>query len=332
MKNQIANEYGTWNTTFSKKLGSQCQCDGNCRCGKVVNGRLDCSNCGWSGPDSYNALTGKATCPGCKTENCNKPNNNEMNNYTDPSGESPFSQGVVGTGIGADGFLLWSQDPLGNQGKNTESSFDQNTVAYAIGEQGMSLQPFSNNPISSSESGFDQNTVAYAIGEQGMALSPFARRQAEESGLFGDKVRGAFVRFTPAGMVVRNSFANKYCKSLGYMRSADKNGFKKCKAATKINYVKAVKGQWKYPAAPEGIEDSISPEDLAAQANSEVKSLSPKDLDAAVNKASTQDSADANALKTPETKSKTWIWIVVGVVVLVVVAGVIIYVKRKNKA
>ncbi len=319
------------NRTFSKALGTQCQCDGNCRCGKVVNGRLDCSNCGWSGPDSYNALTGKATCPGCKTENCNKPNNNEMNNYTDPSGESPFSQGLVGLGTGGDGFLLWSEDPLGKGAKNIESSFDQNTVAYAIGEQGMSLQPFSKS-VPSSESGFDQNTVAYAIGEQGMALDPFTRRQAEESGLLGDKLRGAFVRFTPAGMVIRNSFANKYCKALGYMRSADKNGFKKCKAATKINYVKAVKGQWKYPAAPEGVEENISAEELAAQSEKEVKSLSPKDLEAATNAAANQDGADANALKTAETKSKTWIWIVVAVVVLIVVAAVVIYVKRKNRA
>lgn len=300
MKNQIANEYGTWNTKFSKALGTQCQCDGNCRCGKVVNGRLDCSNCGWSGPDSYNALTGKATCPGCKTENCNKPNNNNMNNYTDPSGESPFSQGVVGTGIGADGFLLWSQDPLGNNFKQ--------------------------------ESSFDQNTVAFAIGEQGMSLSPFARKQAEESGLFGDRVRGAFVRFTPPGMVIRNSFANKYCKSLGYMRSADKNGFKQCKAATKINYSKAVKGQWKYPAAPEGIESSISPEDLAAQANSEVKSLSPKELEAATNKASSQDNAEGVLTITPPPKKNYTVWIVVGVVVLALVVGVVIYIKRKKSA
>lgn len=323
------------NRTFSKSLGTQCQCDGNCRCGKVVNGRLDCSNCGWSGPSSYNALTGKSTCPGCKTEDCNKPKiKNEMNNYTDPSGESPFSQGVVGAGIGGDGFLLWSKDPLGDNYKNPESRFDQNTVAYAIGEQGMSLQPFSNRPIASSESGFDQNTVAYAIGEQGMSLEPFATRGAEESGLFGDKVRGAFVRFTPAGMVVRNSFANKYCKSLGYMRSADKNGFKKCKAATKINYVKATKGQWKYPAAPEGVEEMISPEELAKQANAEVNSLSKSDLDKAVNTANSQDMAEAPALRTAEEggKGKMWMWIILSIVLLAVIVGVVIYVKRKKQA
>jgi hypothetical protein len=66
----------------------------------------------------------------------------------------------------------------GMKGSEIESSFDQNTVAYAIGEQGMSLQPFS-TPITSGdtniESAFDQNTVAYAIGEQGLSLDPFTQ-------------------------------------------------------------------------------------------------------------------------------------------------------------
>ena len=61
---------GDMNQTFSKELGNQCQCDGNCRCGYVQNNKLHCGNCGWNAPYSYNALTGNFVCPSCKTESC----------------------------------------------------------------------------------------------------------------------------------------------------------------------------------------------------------------------------------------------------------------------
>lgn len=175
---------GDMNQTFSKELGNQCQCDGNCRCGYVQNNKLHCGNCGWNAPYSYNALTGKFVCPSCKTESCiNKNKSNiDMSNYidpsgespyTDPSGESPFTQGVVGVGIGNDGFLLWNNRPLDSSSPITESNFDQGTVAYGIGNQGLSLNPFGNPDYANQESGFDQATVAYGIGNQGLSLDPF---------------------------------------------------------------------------------------------------------------------------------------------------------------
>jgi len=311
---------GNMNRKFSKALGNQCQCDGNCRCGYVKHHRLHCDNCGWSGPESYNALTGKFVCPGCKTENCNNSNNNnQMNNQENL--ESSFSQGVVGAGMGNDGFLLWNNNPLGTDvsGLN-ESGFTQETVAYAIGSQGMSLSPFSENPIGSSESGFTQETVAYAIGEQGMSLNPFADYESEQEE--NTESNFLFLGGALALPLAKDIFCGRFCKSLGYMRREDKSGFKRCKATCKINYKKAKKGQWKYPAAPEGIEEVIDPVKLDNESSQ-------------VAAQATQQQAQQNAQRAnddaAQQKGKMTMWIIIAVVAVVLIVGAIILVKR-NKA
>lgn len=308
---------GNMNRKFSKALGNQCQCDGNCRCGYVKHHRLHCDNCGWSGSESYNALTGKFVCPGCKTENCNNSNNNnQMNNQTNL--ESSFSQGVVGVGIGNDGFLLWNNNPLGTDvsGLN-ESGFTQETVAYAIGSQGMSLSPFSENPMGGNESGFTQEAVAYAIGEQGMALNPFADYESEmqnnaESNykLFGGgNMRGALMCANP---VAKDIFCGRMCKSLGYMRKEDKTAFRRCKATCKINCKNAKQGKWVYPVAPEGAEEIVDPEVLA---NPQTQAMSP---------------GDTQALREPDGKGKMTMWIIIAVVAVLLIVGAIILIKRKK--
>lgn len=361
----MTNEYGNSNSKFSKKLGTQCQCDGNCRCGKIVKGKLDCSNCGWSGPESYNALTGKFVCPGCKTENCNSNNNNQMNNQMNNQAnltESSFSQGVVGLGMGNDGFLLWNNNPLGtdpsensesnfnqetvayaigNQGmslnpfnpSSSESNFTQETVAYAIGEQGMSLNPFSENPMGSNESSYNVDLTNFAIGEQGMALNPFGNVQdnpesnfnlyPQESSADG-KLFGFLSSVHPALIVMRDVYCGKYCKSLGYMKSDDKTAFKKCKNSCKINYPNARKGKWKYPEAPAGAEANLSPDELAKQSAQTVNSMPPQ----AVNAINAQDMADSQSLKKG---SNTTMYILIGVIAVILIIGTILLI-RKNKA
>ena len=353
----MTNEYGTWNSKFSKKLGTQCQCDGNCRCGKIVNGKLDCSNCGWSGPESYNALTGKFVCPGCKTENCNSNNNNQMNNQMNNKAnltESSFSQGVVGLGMGNDGFLLWNKEPLnnnesgftqetvayaiGSQGmslnpfapSSSESNFTQETVAYAIGSQGMSLNPFSENPIGSNESSYNQDLTNFAIGEQGMSLNPFGNSNEsnfnsypQESSADG-KLFGFLSSVYPPFIIMRDVYCGKYCKSLGYMKSDDKTAFKKCKNSCKINYPKARKGKWKYPEAPAGAEANISPDELAKQSAQVVNSMPPQ----VANTINAQDMADSQSLKKG---SNTTMYILIGVIAVILIVGTILLI-RKNKA
>ena len=319
---------GNMNRKFSKALGNQCQCDGNCRCGYVKHHRLHCDNCGWSGPESYNALTGKFVCPGCKTENCNNSNNNnQMNNQTNL--ESSFSQGVVGVGIGNDGFLLWNNNPLGTDvsGLN-ESGFTQETVAYAIGSQGMSLSPFSENPIGASESGygcgqnnesgFTQEAVAFAIGEQGMSLNPFGDYESEQE----ENTESNFLLLGPGALSLRKEiFCGRFCKSLGYMRREDKSAFKKCKASCKINFKRAKKGQWKYPAAPEGIEEVIDPVKLDNESSQAASQVTQQQAQQNVQRANEEVSTE---------KSKMTMWIIIAVVAVVLIVGAIILVRRKK--
>ena len=294
---------GNMNRKFSKALGNQCQCDGNCRCGYVKHHRLHCDNCGWSGPESYNALTGKFVCPGCKTENCNNSNNNNQMNNPD--------------------MIIFSFILLLN-----ESGFTQETVAYAIGSQGMSLSPFSENPIGASESGygcgqnnesgFTQEAVAFAIGEQGMSLNPFGDYESEQE----ENTESNFLLLGPGALSLRKEiFCGRFCKSLGYMRREDKSAFKKCKASCKINFKRAKKGQWKYPAAPEGIEEVIDPVKLDNESSQAASQVTQQQAQQNVQRANEEVSTE---------KSKMTMWIIIAVVAVVLIVGAIILVRRKK--
>lgn len=321
---------GNMNRKFSKALGNQCQCDGNCRCGYVKHHRLHCGNCGWNEPRSYNALTDKFVCPSCKTESCINPNksNNEMNNQENLT-ESSFTQGMVGLGMGNDGFLLWNEQPLETDVSGiNESGFTQETVAYAIGSQGMALEPFSENPIGASESGygcgqnnesgFTQEAVAYAIGEQGMALNPFGDYESEQEA----NTESNFLLLGLGALSLRKDiFCGRYCKSLGYMRREDKSAFKKCKANCKINFKKAKKGNWKYPAAPEGIEEEIDPKKLDTE--------STQAATQAVQQQSQQNAERANE-EASKQKSQMTVWIIIAVVAVVLIIGTILLVRRNK--
>ena len=364
-----------------KGKDTNCQCDGNCQCGKKLpNGEISCHNCGWKAPQAYNALTGNYTCPSCKTEssyNSNnvKPNKNNVTmKNVDPSAESPFSQGLVGLGTGNDGFLLWNQNPIGKRDGNNESSFSQGLVGLGTGNDGFLL--WNQKPLGkangSNESGFaddisSQNMVGYAIGQDWTILDPFNKGGVQESSFgaplseedkqwvdvfnqntaefeannsesgftFGEKVKNAFTRFTPMGILIRDSYCGKYCKALGYARSADKNAFKRCKASCKINFINAKKGAWTYPAAPEGaVDPGVTPEQLAAQSAKEVASMPPAQQQAATNNAMVEDKQIANSIPdaTPPAKSNMMMYIIIGVVVLAIVIAIVIMMRKKAAA
>jgi hypothetical protein len=280
-----------------------------------------------------------------------------MNN-TATSTESSFTQGMVGLGMGNDGFLLWNKDPLnnnesgftqetvayaiGSQGmslnpfapSSSESNFTQETVAYAIGSQGMSLNPFSENPIGSNESSYNENLANFAIGEQGMALNPFGNANEsnfnsypQESSATGilDQWRDLHTSVFPHAIIMRDVWCGKLCKSLGYMKSDDKTAFKKCKSGCKINYIKAKKGKWKYPAAPAGIEENISLEELSRQSEKVANSTPPQ----VANAINAQDMTDSQSLK--KESSNTTMYILIGVIAVILIVGTILLI-RKNKA
>jgi hypothetical protein len=141
-----------------------CQCDGNCDCGKVLpNGEISCDNCGWKAPQAYSSLTGAYSCPSCRTESSYSSNNNNNNNLKNKdmnNQKDNFTQGMVGLATVNPGFLNWSPNPLGKSDKNTESSFandisSQNMVGYAIGQDWTVLNPFGRG----GESGFSENFI-----------------------------------------------------------------------------------------------------------------------------------------------------------------------------
>lgn len=290
--------------------GTNCQCDGNCQCGKVLpNGKISCDNCGWKAPLAYNTLSGNFVCPTCRTESSYN-NQNKIEKMNNNNGN--FSQGLVGLGAVNAGFLNWSKNPIGKSNGNTESGFASGNqiVGFAAGQ------------------GYSVMDLAPRSAEDQMFLNMFNQTTGgEESGALGDSLRSSFVRFTPYGWVIRESFCGKYCKALGYMRSADKNAFKRCKAACKINFVDAKKGKWKYPAAPEGMEESIDLNKLAIDSAKEAASMPDADKNKIVADAQKEMGADQPP------KSNTMTYVIIGAVVLVaIIIAVIIMMRRRANA
>jgi hypothetical protein len=267
---------------------------------------ISCDNCGWEAKEQYNAITGRFTCPSCRTEKLNLDyysnysNNSNKNNQM--TNNDNFTQGLVGFATANPGFLDWSKNPLGKPNGNTESNFADNVSS--------------------------QNVVGYAIGQQWMPMDPIHGQEITESGYtFGEKLRGAFVRFTPAGILVRQSFCGKYCKALGYARQGEnKPSFKKCMAACKINYINAKNGKWKYPAAPEGAESTVSPEELASQSLREVNSMPKEQIDNAARNVAGQEGS--TPILQPE-KNNTMMYVIIGAVALVIIVALIMFMRRK---
>ena len=276
-----------------------CQCDGNCDCGEILpNGMISCDNCGWEAKEKYNAITGRFTCPSCRTEKLNldyysnySNNSNKKNQMTN---NDNFTQGLVGFATANPGFLDWSENPLGKPNGNNESNFADDVSS--------------------------QNVVGYAIGQQWMPMNPIHGQEITESGflLLGGALGALALR--------KDIFCGRYCKSLGYMRSADKNSFKRCKAACKVNYIAAKDGKWKYPAAPEGAESDLSPEELAAQSKKDVDSMSKDQIDNAARNVASQEGS--TPIVQPE-KNNTMMYVIIGAVALVIIVALIVFMRRK---
>jgi hypothetical protein len=119
------------------------------------------------------------------------------------------------------------------------------------------------------------------------------------------------------------------------MKADDKNAFKRCKAATKLNFVMAQKGKWKYPASPMGMEETISPEKLAADSAKELASMNPSQKDAVTKQVAGEDAQIAGQLNarggdvTPA-KSNMMMYAIIGFVVLAIIIAIIIMMRRKS--
>lgn len=273
----------------------------------VAPGLVSCADCGWPVTKEYNALTNKFVYPSLRVESSFSNKYNNINKMKNNPSENGFTQGVVATATGFPGGL-WgvsmalNKKPLGGN----ESSFDPNFATDVS----------------------QQSIVGFGIGQEWVPALAGSEQVSESGYTFGEKLKSAFVRFTPAGVLVRDSFCGKYCKALGYMRSADKNGFKRCKAACKVNYINARNGKWTYPAAPEGAEEAISPEDLAAMSEKEVNSMPPNVVESAARNVA----ADEGSVPAPAPKSNMMMWIVIGVVVLAIIIAIIIMMRKKQQA
>lgn len=292
--------------------GTNCQCDGNCQCGKVVApGIVSCADCGWKPTKMYNALSNEFVYPYARVESSFNSNNVKPNNTNKMNNQNPSkfpAQGIVALSTGLPGGLMWGNNtPLGNENGNSESSFDPN-FATDISQQ---------------------SVVGFGIGQDWVPMYSGAGNPGESGYTFGEKLKSAFVRFSPHGILIRDSFCGKYCKALGYMRSADKNAFKRCKAACKVNYINARNGKWTYPNAPEGAESGVSPAELAAMSEKEVASM-PKD---SVDQAARNVAAEEGSTPAPApAKSNTMMYVIIGAVALIIIVAIIMLMMRRKQA
>jgi hypothetical protein len=243
---------------------------------------------------------------------------------------------------------LWSPNPIGKaENGNTESGFEgkfpndvsqQKSVGFAIGQDWVLMDPFKKGGIQ--ESSFanlsDEDKKWAKLFYEATAEFDAAEAQAaQESGLLGtpasrqslmDRLRTW--KYGSISFIARQSWSSKYCKSLGYMRSADKSGFTRCMAATKINFVAAKKGKWTYPAAPEGKEADLSPEQLAAMSAKDIASMSDDEKNELLRKEAEKEAAE-NAGAPPAAKSKMMMYAIIGFVILAIIIAIIIMMRKK---
>lgn len=261
----------------------------------------------------------------------NGTNNTESNFASDIS-----SQNMIGFAAGQEWTVV---NPFKSKGNgNTESGFannisSQNMVGFGIGQDAFVLNPFGKG---GAESGYyisdeDKKRLADEFYRQSQEfdIAEAELQSAEESGMGGnlgnliDKARGLYSKVTPSGIIARDVWSGKYCKSLGYDKKADKTDFKKCKNATKINYVKAKKKQWTYPEAPDNTEPAIDLEQLAAETMQEVAAIPPAHS-ALAKTGDVPNSATA--------KSNTTLYWIIGIVLLLVIIAVIVVVMMRRRA
>jgi hypothetical protein len=258
----------------------------------------------------YNALSNEFVYPYARVESSFNSNNVKPNNTNKMNNQNPSkfpAQGIVALSTGLPGGLMWGNNtPLGNE--NSESSFDPN-FATDISQQ---------------------SVVGFGIGQDWVPMYSGAGNPGESGFTFGEKLKSAFVRFTPHGILIRDSFCGKYCKALGYMRSTDKNAFKRCKAACKVNYINARNGKWTYPVAPEGAESGgMSAADLAAMSEKEVASM-PKD---SVDQAAKGVAAEEGSVPVQApAKSNTMMYVIIGAVALIIIVAIIMLMMRRKQA
>lgn len=255
--------------------------------------------------------------------------NNGANNTESNFAKDVSSQDMIGYAIGQDWTVM---NPFKSKGNgNTESGFagnisSQNMVGFGIGQDALVLNPFGKGGGYISE---EDKKWAAEFYRQAEEFDRIEAQSADESGMGGnlgnliDKVSDVYHKATPSGLIARDIWSGKYCKSLGYMKKGgDKASFTKCKNATKINYVKAKKGEWTYPAAPEGTETGgdINLDQLAADTMKEVSAIPPSQV------------ADAANRTGDVPKSNSTLYWIIGIVLLLVIIAIIVVVMMRRKA
>lgn len=126
--------------------------------------------------------------------------------------------------------------------------------------------------------------------------------------------------------VYRRNFCGRYCKSLGYLRSSDKNAWKVCVNDCMINFKKIKRGKYKIkPFDAMGGDTNV--DDLLAQAERETK-ISRTEGDKEISQSEITDVVNKT---TQDTKgSNLWIYIGGGIALILVVIIVILLLRRKK--
>lgn len=227
----------------------------------------------------------------------------------DPSFESPFSQSLMGLSMGQD-WVMMQNSPF-----NNESGFSQPVIAESMGQDWAMMQqtPFKN--AENTESKFSQGVVGSSMGQDwALMYGPNALNPSQESGFNIEIPTKLGQILNPAAAIGIRTHCGKYCKSLGYAKSDNKDAFKKCISECTDNYGKIIRRKYSIaPATPD-----VPPVDPTASL--------PELTDAE------RASLGIGSTPTAPAKSNMIYWIIGILVLLAIIITAIIMIRRSRAA
>lgn len=170
-------------------------------------------------------------------------------------------------------------------------------------------------------------TQAELSGENpGLSSGVIAAGAGQSWGLVGEYPFIGVVAAPLLGVgIYRRNFCGRYCKSLGYLRSSDKNAFKICINDCMVNFKKIKRG--KYKIKPFDAMGTANVDALLADAEKDTK-VSRTEGDKEISQSEITDLVNKT---TEDTKgSNLWLYIGGGIALVLVIVIVILLLRRKK--
>ena len=235
----------------------------------------------------------KCSCGGNCNGKCNHSHESSFNNkYKKTMNKVELNSGIIGAAMGQNWALV---------GEPLEVGFTQ---AELSGE----------NP------GLSSGVIAAGAGQSWGLVGEYSFLGIGEN---KNRLNTGFGIVNPIGIYRRN-FCGRYCKSLGYLRSSDKQAWKVCVNDCMIHFTNIKKG--KYKIKPFDAMGSADVDALLTETEKDTK-ISSSEADKPI---SQSEITDIVAKTAQEPKSNLWIYIGAGIGVLLI-AFIIIMIMRRKK-